>query len=74
MTVEQALELWPSLEALGVRLGSPCPANPANYCGGWLEQFMEGCREQGYRVDFIAVHCYQDVCDPGAVSAPCNRC
>lgn len=69
MTVEQALELWPSLEALGVRLGSPCPANAANYCGGWLEQFMEGCRERGYRVDFIAVHCYQDVCDPGAVSA-----
>lgn len=63
MTVEQALEAWPRLEELGIRLSSPAVA--ADY--DWLRRFMEGCEEKGYRVDFLAVHCYQDVTDDNSV-------
>ena len=68
MTVEQAIALWPKLEQIGIRLGSPCPASSENYCSGWLKEFMDKCKERGYRVDFIAVHCYQDFSDPNAVN------
>lgn len=57
MTVEQAIALWPQLEALGIPLSSPCPAD---YSSGWLDEFMEQAKKLNYRVDFIAVHCYQD--------------
>lgn len=69
MTVEQAIALWPKLEEIGIRLGSPCPAASENYCGGWLADFMAQCQEKGYRVDFIAVHCYQDVCNSESVAS-----
>ncbi len=36
---------------------------------GWLKEFMDKCKERGYRVDFIAVHCYQDFSDPNAVNS-----
>ncbi|MEM9294759.1 MAG: glycosyl hydrolase [Planctomycetota bacterium] len=55
MTVEEALDLWPSLEATGLRLGSPAAANNSN---GWLSDFMTGVADRGLRVDFIAVHRY----------------
>jgi hypothetical protein len=58
MTVEQALELWPQLQATGLRLGSPAPAINAAQAGGWLDRFMTGARVRGYRVDFIALHWY----------------
>lgn len=60
MTVQQALDLWPQLMATGMRLGSPATAaNPA-LPGSWVEQFIDGARARGYRVDFIAVHWYGD--------------
>lgn len=59
MTVEQALELWPQLQSLKVPLGSPAIVDAAN--GEWLEEFMAGCEERGYRVDFICVHNYGGV-------------
>jgi RNA polymerase sigma factor (sigma-70 family) len=58
MTVEQALALWPSLEANGKILGSPAVAYGGDTAGGWLDRFMSGARERGYRVDFIALHWY----------------
>jgi hypothetical protein len=58
MTVEQALDLWPRLQATGMRLGSPGPAFGGADPGGWLDRFMTGARNRGYRVDFIAVHWY----------------
>ena len=58
LTVEQALALWPRLEATGRRLGSPAPAFGGADPGGWLDRFMTGARSRGYRVDFIAVHWY----------------
>ena len=58
MSVEQALSLWPRLEATGMRLGSPAVAYGGNTAGGWLDRFMTGARQQGRRVDFITLHWY----------------
>ncbi|MEO1497878.1 MAG: glycosyl hydrolase [Planctomycetota bacterium] len=55
MSVEEALALWPQLEATGLRLGSPAAANANN---GWLAAFMAGAANLGLRVDFLAVHRY----------------
>lgn len=58
MSVEQALGLWPRLQATGMRLGSPVVAFGGDKAGGWLDRFMAGARARGYRVDFIALHWY----------------
>ncbi|MDG4792990.1 sigma-70 family RNA polymerase sigma factor [Micromonospora sp. WMMD1082] len=58
MTVERALDLWPQLEATGLPLGSPAVAWGGDRPGEWLDRFMTGVRERGYRVDFIALHWY----------------
>ncbi|WP_433060258.1 glycoside hydrolase family protein [Dactylosporangium sp. CS-033363] len=58
MTVEQALSLWPRLEATGMRLGSPAVAYGGDTPGGWLDRFMTGARQQNRRVDFITLHWY----------------
>ena len=64
ISVERALNLWPELEKLGIPLSSPAPTN---YYTGWLDEFMEGAKERNYRVDFIALHCYQNFADENAV-------
>jgi hypothetical protein len=58
MTVEKALDLWPQLQATGLRLGSPAPAWGAADAGRWFDRFMQGVADKGYRVDFIALHWY----------------
>ncbi|MDO0926708.1 sigma-70 family RNA polymerase sigma factor [Streptomyces sp. TG1A-8] len=58
MTVNRALELWPRLESAGRTLGSPAVAYGADRPGGWLDRFMTGAGQRGYRVDFIALHWY----------------
>jgi hypothetical protein len=58
MTVAQALDLWPKLESTGRPLGSPAVASGGADAGGWLDQFMSGATQRGYRVDFIALHWY----------------
>ncbi|GAB3673794.1 hypothetical protein GCM10027589_43690 [Actinocorallia lasiicapitis] len=58
MSVEQALDLWPQLEKTGKRLGSPAPVWGGDIPGRWLDQFMRGAEQRGYRVDFIALHFY----------------
>ena len=51
LTPQQALSLWPEVQAIGQRLGSPATAgNPAK-SGSWLETF------QG-EYDFVCVHWY----------------
>jgi hypothetical protein len=65
MTPEQAAALWPRLESTGLRLGSPAPAVPGD---GWLARFMTLARTRHLRVDFIALHFYQDFTDPNAVN------
>ncbi|MFI5954477.1 glycoside hydrolase family protein [Cryptosporangium sp. NPDC051539] len=58
MSPSEALDLWPRLEATGMRLGSPAPAFGAADDGSWFDQFMKGAKSRGYRVDFIALHWY----------------
>jgi hypothetical protein len=65
MTPEQAAALWPRLERTGLKLGSPAPAVPSD---GWLARFMAIATARHLRVDFIALHYYQDFTNPHAVS------
>ena len=55
MTVDQAIALWPSLEALGVPLISPATVSPTN---AWMKEFMQKADQLGLRVDYIGVHHY----------------
>lgn len=55
MTVDEAIELWPRLEEIGVPIGSPATVHPDNQ---WMQEFMQRATEEGLRVDFIAVHFY----------------
>jgi hypothetical protein len=64
MTPAQAAAAWPKLESTGLKLGSPATAVPTD---GWLARFMKLARQRGLRVDFIALHYYQDFTNPDAV-------
>jgi hypothetical protein len=66
MTPAQALALWPQLESTGLALGSPAVSYGASTPGGWLDQFMTGAQQRGYRVDFIALHWYGSDFDTSA--------
>lgn len=55
MTVAQAIELWPKLEAARLRLGSPATVKPNS---DWLEKFMIEAEQQKRRVDFMTAHHY----------------
>lgn len=65
MTVDEAIALWPKLEEIGIPLSSPAPTNHKT---DWLDEFMTKAKRLGYRVDFIATHCYQDFSDSGAAN------
>ena len=58
MSVDDALAAWPKLQATGLRLGSPSVAYGGDTPGGWLDRFMTGAKQKGYRVDFITLHWY----------------
>ncbi len=58
MSVADALADWPKLQATGMRLGSPAVSYGGDTAGGWLDQFMAGAKQKGYRVDFITLHWY----------------
>ena len=72
VSVAKAIELWPQLESIGIPLSSPAPAefniksfeNPQ--IDNWLDDFMKEAKKKKYRVDFIAVHIYQDFSETGA--------
>ena len=64
MTPDQAAQLWPRLERTGLELGSPAPQVPTD---GWLARFMALAHRRRLRVDFVALHYYQDFTDPQAV-------
>lgn len=55
MTTDQAITLWPQLQALNVPLVSPAPAN---LFGSWMADFYNKVSTNGYRVDFTGVHEY----------------
>jgi hypothetical protein len=70
LTVDQALDLWPQLLGTGQRLGSPAVSADGATPGGWLDRFMTGARQRGYRVDFVAVHWYgSNFADPAGQAA-----
>jgi len=58
MTVQQAVDGWPTLESLGLPLGSPACVNPT---GDWMKEFMQRVEDEGLRVDFVCVHSYGGV-------------
>ena len=69
MTVNEAITLWPQLEALGIPLSSPATTNMFEANGSWnrwFDSFMTEAKKRHYRIDFIAIHCYQDFSDSGA--------
>jgi hypothetical protein len=70
MSPADAIRLWPRLESTGLRLGSPAVASiystsQSNPRLRWLDDFMTRAKQQGRRVDFIALHFYGDPTDPG---------
>ena len=80
MTVEDAVALWPRLEALNMRLGSPAMSSnspdPVGHVMGedsWLARFMAAADVQGLRVDFIAMHYYTVDPDPAAMAADLEK-
>jgi lysophospholipase L1-like esterase len=64
MTVQEAIALWPKLDASGLRLGSPATTTGAP----WIDQFMEEAKARKLRVDFLCLHWYGDITKPDAVS------
>lgn len=62
LTVDQAIKAWPSLLQSGLRLGSPAVSDGGL---GWLYEFMDKADAANLRVDFVAVHYYRAVNDPG---------
>ena len=69
MTVDQAIALWPQLESIGIPLSSPATTNMFEADGSWnrwFDSFMNEAKKRNYRIDFIAIHCYQDFSDSGA--------
>ncbi|MBY6199756.1 glycoside hydrolase family protein [Maritalea mobilis] len=59
MSVEEAIALWPRLEATGLRLGSPATTREGTLGrGSWQSRFMAEVERRGLRVDFMAVHYY----------------
>lgn len=63
---EEAIELWPKLEALNIRLGAPAPANVTS--DPWLENFMSAAKEKNLRVDYINIHHYAGPSVPGLIN------
>lgn len=62
MTPAQCLKAWPRLAALRQLVGSPAPATAS-----WLDRFVPEAKRRGLRLDFVCVHRYPDISDPGAV-------
>lgn len=62
MTVAEAIQTWPVLLGTGLRLGAPAPSD-----GGlaWLYDFMAQADAKGLRVDFVPVHYYRAIQNPG---------
>ena len=70
MTPDEAIAGWPELLGTGLRLGSPAVSDGGL---GWLYQFLEKADAAKLRVDFIAVHYYRAVGDPGDGKAAASQ-
>ena len=56
LSPQQAVDRYARILKTGLRVGSP--ACTEGRWKTWLAEFMKGCRERNYRVDFIAIHWY----------------
>ncbi len=56
ISVQTAINQWPELFKSGLRIGSPAPSHTGV---AWLSEFMKCADSLNYRVDFLAVHCYE---------------
>ncbi|MFP5229297.1 MAG: glycosyl hydrolase [Acidobacteriota bacterium] len=63
VSVQEALTLWPKLEATGLRLGSPATTTGSP----WLDEFMTQAKARKLRVDFLCLHWYGDITAPDPV-------
>lgn len=54
-TVDEVLAQWEGMYGSGLRVGSPA-CTSAN--SSWLYPFVDSCDARGYRLDFVALHCY----------------
>ena len=61
MTVSEAISVWPSLVATGLRLGAPAVTDSsiAGVGVNWLYDFIDRADAAGLRVDYIPVHYYR---------------
>lgn len=67
LSVERALQLWPRLQAYGLRLGSPSTTREGTLgANSWQRRFITGAEARGLRVDFMAVHYYSENGDVAA--------
>jgi hypothetical protein len=70
LSVEEAIALWPRLEARGLRLGSPATTQGATLGrNSWQRRFMNEVKARNLRVDFMAVHYYSSNGDVAAFKA-----
>jgi len=68
ITVDQATNQWPQLEAVadvyGAKIGSPATANPMI---PWIIDFMNKAETNNLRVDFMAMHKYPKPDNSGSI-------
>ena len=55
LSVAAALDGWQYMAALGIHVGSPACVHADD---AWMQQFMAGAAQKGYRVDYVCVHWY----------------
>ena len=64
LTVDEAIALWPKLQASGLRLGSPATTTGSP----WIDQFLSETKAKNLRVDFLCLHWYGDITKPNAIA------
>jgi|GEM_PF-516972 len=61
ISVNKAIEAWPSFMDSGLRVGSPATGVAAPWSNDWFKPFMDKIDgDSNLGVDFIAIHCYLD--------------
>ncbi len=72
MAVSTAISAWNQLQTLRIPLASPGVTD--NAAGReWLYDFMTEVIDGGYRVDYIAIHCYSCVTSLSSLKSNLNR-
>lgn len=61
ISVDKAIQAWPSFMDSGLRAGSPATGVAAPWSNDWFKPFMDKIdADSNLDVDFIAIHCYLD--------------